>query len=133
MPIVLIEHAQNRRCVRASAAETRLHRNALADEDLQTFFGQLRRLIIGLCRLPDEVFLVLRIAFCHKRRGRVLAVGLIEHLTVAVHLPRRVCPDVDRYIVVQRNRLHDGLDVVIAVLTLVKHVQRQVDLGKRAF
>ena len=133
MPIVLIEHAQNRRRVRASAAETRLHRNALADEDLQTFLGKLRRLVIGLCRLPDEVFLVLRIAFCHKRRGRVLAVGLIEHLAVAVHLPRRVCSDVDRHIVVQRDGLHDGLDVVVPVLALIKHVQRQIDLGKRAF
>ena len=66
--------------------------------------------------------------------GKTFSLSLIHiYLAVAVHLPRRVCSDVDRHIVVQRDGLHDGLDGVVPVLALIKHVQRQIDLGKRAF
>ena len=128
-----VQNAQHRRSVRTSASKPSLHRNTLADEDFKPFLGKLRRGIICLRRLPGKVFLVLRIALGDERRGRVFPVGLVKHLAVAVDLPGRARSDVDGHVVVQRDCLHDGFDVVIAVLTLSQNVKRQVDLGKCTF
>ena len=128
-----VQRAQHSGRVRASAAETGLQRDALADEDLKAVRFAAGAIKEGLGRFPCEVVRVLR-----QRAGDKLRLGVLlcirrQDLAVAVYLPRRAGVDADRHVVMQRDRLHDRAQIVIAVLTPVKYVQRQVDFGERAF
>ena len=127
-----VERPQDGRRVGAAAAETGLHRDALADEDLQPLPGQAGAGVERLGRLPCEIVAVLRQAAGHELgRGILVRVGR-KQLAVAVDLPA-LAAEVDQHVVMQGNGLHDGLDVVVAVGAPVQHVERQIELCESPF
>ena len=128
-----VQRAQHGGRVRAPAAETGLHRNALVDENFKAVRFTPGAGEKGFRRPPREIVRVLR-----QRAGDKLRLGILlrirrQNLAVAVHLPRCAGVDADRHVVMQRNGLHDRAQVVVAVFAPVENVQRQIDFGERAF
>ena len=126
-----VERAQNRRRVRAAAAETRLHRDTLVDKDLQALRVKVGAQEKRLRRTPCQIVGVLREAV--RFQNTLPRIVGRKPLAVAVQRPRRVRSDAYDHIVAQRNGLLNGADVVIAVGALSQNVQRQIQFCKGTF
>ena len=126
-----VQRPQDGRRIGAAAAKTGLDRDALVDENLQSLRRLSRAGIKRLGGLPRQILFVLRQIACDELRLGSLIRVRRKDLAVAVDLPA-LAADRDMHIVVQGDGLHDGAQIMIPVLAPVQHVQRQVDLGKRA-
>ena len=118
-----VQRPQNGRRVGAAAAETSLERNALVDEDLQPLRLLADTGIERLGGLPHKIFPVLRQTAGDKLRFGIFVRVRRKDLAVAVDLPA-LAADRDVHIVVQGNGLHNGAEIMIAVLALIQNVQR---------
>ena len=107
----------------AAAAKTSLERNALVDEDLQPLRLLADAGIERLGGLPRKIFPVLRQTAGDKLRFGIFVRVRRKDLAVAVDLPA-LAADRDVHIVVQGNGLHNGAEIMIAVLALIQNVQR---------
>ena len=118
-----VQRPQDGRRVGAAAAEASLERNALVDEDLQPLRLLADAGIERLGGLPRKIFPVLRQTAGDKLRFGIFVRVRRKDLAVAVDLPA-LAADRNMHIVVQGNGLHDGAEIMIAVLALIQNVQR---------
>ena len=113
---MLVQGAEHSGCVGAAAGEAGLAGDALGNADLNAAQIAACNLLEELRGLPGQVPLV---------AGDTLLVALEHPGLAGAHINFHIIP--------QGDGLHDGLDVVEAVVPLAQHIQGQVDLGKCRF
>ena len=116
--------SQDRRCgVAASAPEAASNRNPFLQSNLDC--------VSELARPPPESASLMDQVLWPRRNGSVLADDL-DVLACPAGSPAGGFPQQDLKAVVQRHRLIDSLDFVVAVRPLAKDFQTQVNLGEGA-
>ena len=116
--------SQDRRCgVAASAPEAASNRNPLLQSNLDCA-SEFARPLPELAGLMDQVL--------WPRRNRSVIAGDLDALACPAGSPAGGFPQQNLEAVVQRHRLIDSLDFVVAVRPLAEDFQTQVDLGEGA-
>ena len=107
-----IQGPQDRSGISTAATQTRLTGNSLGDTDFQALRVLIHSVAIELCGLPCQIPLI----------GG-------DTLGIAFQAPGLAGTHIDFNIIPQGNSLHNTAQVMIAILPLAKHIQRQIDLG----